>query len=89
MLRAGWNAARITLGHFGRVLHLLFLQITGVFFLFFAAAGALAAWKEYRVWDAGRAGPAKMYLAIAFAALFAWFAVSSFWRAGRRASGRP
>jgi hypothetical protein len=88
LVRAGWHAIRTTASHFGRVLHLLFLQITGVFFIFFAAAGATAAWKQYQSWHAGRVGPGKMYLAIVFAAVFAWFGVSSFWRASHRASGR-
>lgn len=84
MLRAGWSAARTTLSHFGKVFHLLFLEVTGVFFLAFAAAGALGAWREYRKWTAGEIGPGKMYLGIAFAALFGWFAVSSFWRAAKK-----
>ncbi len=85
MLRAGYSALRITAEHFGRVLHLLWLQITGVFFLFFALAGSAAAWKEYRAWSAGKIGPGRMALALAFAVVFAWFGVSSFWRAGRKA----
>ena len=51
-LRAGYSAAQITLRHFGRVLHLLWLEITGVFFLFFALAGGLACWREYLKWQA-------------------------------------
>ncbi len=88
MLRAGYTALRVTLSHFSRVLHLLFLQVTGVFFVFFAAAGAAAGWREYRAWQAGRIGPGKFYLAVVFALLFAWFAVSSFWRASRRGTDR-
>jgi len=84
LLRAGFGAIRTTLAHSGKVLHLLFLQVTGVFFVAFAAAGALGAWREYREWTAGRIGPERMYLALAFSLLFAWFAVSSFWRAGKK-----
>ena len=83
LVRAGMGALRTTLAHSGRVLHLLFLEISGVFFLAFAAAGMLAAWREWRKWSLGQIGPGKMLLAVAFAALFSWFAVSSFWRAGK------
>ena len=84
VVRAGWGALRVTATHVGRVVHLLFLQVAGVFFLAFAAGGGIAAWREYHKWQAGQIGPGKMYLALAFAALFTWFAVSSFWRAGKK-----
>ena len=84
VLRAGWSALRVTVGHVGRVLHLLFLQVAGVFFLAFAAGGGIAAWREYHTWQAGQIGPGKMYLAATFSTLFLWFAVSSFWRAGKK-----
>ena len=86
IVRAGWGALRLTISRVSQVLHLLFLQVAGVFFLAFAAAGGIAAWREYLAWHAGKIGPGKMYLAGAFGALFLWFAVSSFWRAGK--SGR-
>ena len=84
MVRAGWGALRVTATHVSRVVHLLFLQVAGVFFLAFAAGGGIAAWREYHKWQAGQIGPGKMYLAVAFAALFTWFAVSSFWRAEKK-----
>lgn len=84
-LRAGYSAARITFQHFGRVLHLLWLEITGVFFLFFALVGALACWREFQKWQAGKIGPGKTALAFCFAALFLWFGVSSFYRTRRKA----
>ncbi|MGI9104609.1 MAG: hypothetical protein ACR2IF_19375 [Terriglobales bacterium] len=83
-LRAGWSAARITAQHFGRVLHLLWLEITGVFFIFFGFAGVVAAWREYPKWQAGSIGPGKFFLALAFAVVFGWFGVSSFYRARRK-----
>jgi hypothetical protein len=83
-LRAGYSALQITLRHFGRVIHLLGLQIAGVFFLFFALAGGLACWREYLKWQAGEIGPGKMVLAAGFALVFSWFGVSSFWRAQRK-----
>ncbi len=83
-LRAGLSAARITLEHFARVLHLLWLQITGVFFLLFALVGSVAAWREYGRWQAGKIGPGRMTLALVFAVVFGWYGVSSFWRAARK-----
>lgn len=84
VLRAGWGALRLTASRVAQVLHLLFLQVAGVFFLAFAAGGGIAAWREYHKWSAGQIGPGKMYLAAAFGALFLWFAVSSFWRAAKK-----
>lgn len=78
------GALKTTFAHSAKVLHLLFLQVTGVFFVSFAALGSLAGWREYQKWHAGKIGPGKMYLALAFSALFLWFAVSSFWRAGKK-----
>jgi hypothetical protein len=86
-LRAGWSAFRITADHFGRVLHLLWLQITGVFFLFFALAGGIACWREFLKWQHGDIGPGKMILAAGFAIVFLWFGLSSFWRASARGAG--
>jgi hypothetical protein len=87
-LRAGYSALQVTSRHLGRVFHLLWLQITGVFFLFFALAGGLACWREYQAWQTGKIGPAKMALAACFAIVFLWFGVSSFWRAQRRSGHR-
>ncbi len=64
-----------------RVAHQLWLQITGVLFVAFAVVGSLAFVREYRAWAAGKFGPGRALLAGAFALLFAWFGVSSFWRA--------
>ncbi len=67
-----------------RAAHILWLQITGVFFLLFALTGSVAFVKEYRAWVAGKVGPGRAAVALAFAVLFAWFGLSSFWRAGRK-----
>ncbi len=85
-LRAGYSALQITLQHFGRVLHLLWLEITGVFFLFFALAGGVACWREYLKWQTGKVGSGKMVLAAGFGLVFLWFGLSSFWRAKRKPS---
>ena len=67
-----------------RVLHLLFLQITGVFFLVFAMGGGFATWRGYRYYKAGIMGPGRVILAGCFATVFLWFAITSFWRAQRK-----
>jgi hypothetical protein len=84
IVRAGWTAAQVTLRSFLRVVHLLWLQITGLFFILFAVAGAVAFRGEYHQYQLGRAGPGKAVMALCFALVFAWFGVSSFWRAQRR-----
>jgi hypothetical protein len=60
---------------------ILWLQITGLFFAFFAVGFALHSWQLYR-----SAGWRDHHLAlyIVFGVLFLWFAVSSFWRANRK-----
>lgn len=60
---------------------ILWLQITGLFFAFFAVGFAAHSWQLYKA--AGwRDHHLPLYLA--FAVLFCWFAVSSFWRASRK-----
>lgn len=60
---------------------ILWLQITGLFFVFFALGFSLHCWQIYRV-AAWRDHHLPLYLF--FAVVFAWFAVTSFWRAGRK-----
>jgi hypothetical protein len=66
---------------FAHATGLLGLQITGLFFAMFALGFGAKCWQLYRAtgWRDHYLG---MYLG--FAALFAWFAVSSFWRASRK-----
>ena len=72
---------------FGRVLHQLWLEVTGLIFLVMAASGGLAAVKEYAQDEAGRAGIGRVLAAICFTATFAWFGVSSFWRVRQKGKG--
>lgn len=73
---------RATLASFAHTIGLLWLEITGVFFLFFAFGGSVAAWREYRLHGTTR--PAHVAITVGFVLLFAWFGVSSFWRARRK-----
>jgi len=76
----------VTATSFARVLHQLWLEVTGFAFLAIAAIGALAGAREYARYQAGHApGPGRLILAICFSASFAWFGLTSFWRVrGRR-----
>lgn len=82
-LLAGFRAAAQS---FGRVLHQLWLEVTGFTFLAIAAIGAVAGMREYSKYQSGHAtGPGRLLLAICFTVSFAWFGLSSFWRVKRRA----
>jgi len=83
-VRACYKAGSVTLRSIGRVLHILWLEVTGLFFLVLALVGGGAAVREYHRHAAGTGSVAKMLLATAFAVLFAYFGVSSFWRSRKK-----
>jgi type VI protein secretion system component VasK len=88
MVNAAWSAVRTTARSFAHVLHLLWLEVTGVIFLIMALSFGGATMKEYGKFHAGHAGPGRMEAALLFTILFAWFGLTSFWRV-RRKSQRP
>ena len=79
-VRAVTGAVAATSRAFGRVLHQLWLEVTGLVFLVMAASGGAAAVHEYGQYQAGKAGIGRVIVAICFTAAFAWFGVSSFWK---------
>jgi hypothetical protein len=84
--RAALAGIRATAHSFGRVLHQLWLEVTGFTFLAIAAIGALAGMREYQKYQTGHAtGPGRLLLAVCFTVSFAWFGVTSFWRVKKRA----
>jgi len=87
-LSAVMGAVRTTARSFGRALHQLWLELTGLFFLIMALSFAGATVKEYGKYHAGGAGGGRLAIAVGFTLTFAWFGLSSFWRA-RRKSQRP
>ena len=87
-LNAAMCAARATARSFAHVLHLLWLEVTGTVFLAIATFGGVAFVREYTKYTAGRATAGRLAIAVCFTLTFAWFGLSSFWRAGRK-SQRP
>ena len=82
-VRAFYRAGRITFNSVRRVLHVLWLEVTGLLFCVMAVVGAGAAARQYRHYAARTQGPGKFLLAAGFALLFGYFGVSSFWRSRR------
>jgi hypothetical protein len=78
------SGVRTTGRSFGRAVHQLWLEVTGVVFLILALSFAGATVKEYEKYHAGGAGGGRLVIAICFTVTFAWFGLSSFWRARRR-----
>ncbi len=84
--RAALTALQATAESLGRVLHVLFLEVTGFVFACFALLGGGATWREYQRYTAGQIGPQRAIVAGVFALVFAWFALSNFWRSARKRS---
>jgi hypothetical protein len=78
------HAGRTTAISVGRVLHLLWLEVTGFVFLCIAMTAGLAFHREYIRYQAGTSGAGKVVLAMFVTLMFLWFGLSSFWRAGKR-----
>jgi hypothetical protein len=83
-VRAFYRAGDVTLRNVGRVLHVLWLEVTGLFFLVLAVVGGGAAVREYHRHQVGTGSTGKMLVASVFGLLFAYFGVSSFWRSRTR-----
>jgi uncharacterized membrane protein (UPF0136 family) len=62
------------------VLRLLWLEVTGLIFVFFAVIGGTYAWREYH----RHGSSAKLVAGVCFSVLFAWYGVTSFWRTRRK-----
>jgi hypothetical protein len=78
------SAGRATASSVGKVLHQLWLEVTGFVFLFMACIGGIAFSREYAKYEAGRTGPGRVIIAICFCLTFAYFGLSSFWRVRRK-----
>jgi hypothetical protein len=82
--KATLQGFRATMGHCRRVLHQLWLEVTGFVFLALAGIGAVALGREYIKYQAGNANPGRLAVAVAFTVLFGWFGLTSFWRVRRK-----
>jgi len=74
-----------------RLSGVLWLEFTGVFFGIFALYAASGAWKLRADWHetaANHDAHVHFLMAAAMGALFAYFCVTSFWRAGRKGKVR-
>jgi hypothetical protein len=84
-VRAFYNAGSVTLRSVTRVLHVLWLEVAGLFFLVLGMVGGAAAIREYHRHQLGNGSVGKMTVAAVFAALFLYFGISSFHRSRARA----
>jgi hypothetical protein len=82
------QAGRTTAVHLGRVLHRLWLEVTGFVFLFLAAIGAGAFVREYAKYQVRQTSLGRVVVAIVFTLTFAWFGLNSFWRVRRKGQKR-
>src|ERR1700675_3462080 len=78
------SGARATAASTGKVLHVLWLEVTGFIFLCLGLIGAGAGLREYHKYGLGAGNPSKICAAGIFAVLFGYFGISSFWRARRK-----
>jgi hypothetical protein len=83
-VRALLHAGRTTAQSFGRVLHQLWLEVTGFIFLALAGFGGIALSHEYAKYQAGKTGPGRVAIAVCFCLTFGYFGLSSFWRVRRK-----
>ncbi len=83
---AFWSATTSTVRAFGRVLHTLFLEVTGLLFTFLMIGFVSVTVREYDKYKAGAAPAYKAALAGFFGVMFLWFGISSFWRARKHKS---
>lgn len=83
-VRAVYRAGSVTVRSTARVLHILWLEVTGLFFLVLAFVCGAAAVREHHRQLAGTGSAGKTVLAWAIAVMFAYFGVSSIWRSRRR-----
>lgn len=81
------KAGQVTLRSFGRILHQLWLEVTGFVFLVLAGIGGVALNREYIKYQAGQGEPLRLVIAVCFCLTFGYFGVSSFWRVRRKKQG--
>jgi hypothetical protein len=83
-VRAFYRGGSVTAKSVGRVAHVLWLEVTGFLFLVLAMIGAGAAVREYHRYSLGTTTRGRVGIAAAFAVLFLYFGISSFWHSRRK-----
>jgi len=78
------EGARTSATHLGRILHQLWLEVTGFVFLFIAIVGGNTLVREYAKYRVGHASLGRIILAVCFTLVFAWFGISSFWKVRKK-----
>jgi hypothetical protein len=78
------KAGKTTAGHVGRVLHQLWLEVTGFVFLALAFIGGSALIREFLKYRTGDTTVGRVITAVCFTLLFGWFGVTSFWRVWKK-----
>jgi|HubBroStandDraft_4_1064222.scaffolds.fasta_scaffold00098_23 hypothetical protein len=78
-VRAFYSAGRVTASSVSRVMHVLWLEVTGFLFLVLAVIGGAATVREYHRYLAGTTTRGRIAVAAVFALLFLYFGVNSFW----------
>src|SRR6202162_6671457 len=81
---AVFKGIRTSAAHFGRVLHQLWVEVTGFVFLALAFIGAIAFVREFTRYLAGQTTTGRLVVAIVFTLTFVWFGVTSFWRVWKK-----
>jgi len=86
LLRAVQSGVSGFAGPLRKVLHVLFLEVSGLIFLFISLGVISAFLREYRKYAMHETGVERVIVTAAVGAMFFYFGVSSFWRARRRRS---
>jgi len=81
VFRAGASGVAATLDSIGRVLRKLWHETTGFLFICLAVIGGAEVWRKWETHETQ-----KLAIAAAFAVMFLYFGVSSFWRARKTAN---
>ena len=81
LLETAWRVVR----NMGRILHRLWLEITGAIFLAMAGLGGFSLWKEWRAYQGGQPEGElwRLVAALSFVIFMGGFGLHSFLRARR------
>ena len=83
-----WNGTvagtKSLMGSFGHIGHILFLEVTGLFFVVMAFLLGRFILIENAKRAAGHGDPLRFWLAVGMVVVFVWFAITSFWKARRK-----